>query len=94
METRFIAELAEVEGHVIAGDEHIGRQHEIIRRLERAGRGKSETAKIARDLLHSMQLAQRAHIAHRDQLRSLVETERRVPRTRISAQLGESTETG
>ena len=56
----FSLELAEVEGHVIAGEEHIARQREIIRRLEHAGRGKSETAKLARDLLHSVQLAQRA----------------------------------
>jgi predicted nucleic acid-binding Zn-ribbon protein len=74
MKSRSLAELAEVEGHVIAGAEHIARQREIIRRLERAGRGNSETAKMARDLLHSMELAQRAHIAHRDQLRSLVES--------------------
>jgi predicted nucleic acid-binding Zn-ribbon protein len=72
MKSRSVTELAEVEGHVIAGEQHIVKQREIIRRLEHAGRGNSETAKVARDLLHSMELAQRAHIAHRDQLRALV----------------------
>ena len=72
MNSRFFTELAEVEGHVIAGEQHIDQQREIIRRLVRAGRGNSQTAKIARDLLNSMELAQRAHVAHRDQLRSLV----------------------
>jgi hypothetical protein len=73
MKTRLFSELAQVEGHVIAGEQHIAHQREIILRLVRAGRGKSETAKIAHALLHSMELAQRAHVAHRDQLISLVD---------------------
>ncbi len=80
MKARSFIELAQVETHVIAGEQHIARQREIIRRLERARRGGSETAKIARDLLRSMELAQRAHIAHRDQLRSLVEPVQRAAR--------------
>jgi hypothetical protein len=65
-------DLAEIEGHVIAGERHIAHQHEIIDQLERAGRGNSKTAMIARELLSSMEVAQRAHLAHRDQLRSLL----------------------
>src|SRR3974390_3615206 len=61
MKSKSPSELAGVEGHVIAGEEHIARQREIVRRLERAGRGNSETAKVALDLLHSMELAQREH---------------------------------
>ena len=67
-----VGDLAEIEGHVIAGARHIAHQREIIRQLERAGRGNSKTAMIARQLLSSMDVAQRAHIAHRDQLRALL----------------------
>jgi len=74
MKSQFSDDLASVEKHVIDGERHIAQQREIVRRLVQVGRGNSETAKIARELLNSIEVAQRAHIAHRDQLRSLVKS--------------------
>ncbi|MGC2076276.1 MAG: hypothetical protein WA728_09665 [Xanthobacteraceae bacterium] len=92
MKSGFFYELlTEVERHVIAGERHIAQQHEIIRRLERAGRGNGPTAKIARDLLHSMELAQRAHVAHRDQLRSLVNPVEAERNTNLICEIAKST---
>jgi hypothetical protein len=56
--------------NVAEGDRVIAQQRGIVARLERSGRGSSETARIARDLLLSMQRVQRAHISHLDQLRA------------------------
>jgi hypothetical protein len=66
------AQLATAERHVVEGQDHIGRQREIVARLERAGRGHSWTAKLARDLLRTLEMTQRVHVAHYNQLRSLM----------------------
>jgi hypothetical protein len=67
------AQLAIAERHVIEGQDHIDRQREIVAQLGRAGRGNSWTAKLARDLLHTLEVTQRAHVAHYNQLRSLMD---------------------
>jgi hypothetical protein len=67
------AQLATAERHVVEGQDHIDRQREIVARLERAGRGHSWTAKLARDLLRTLEITQRVHVAHYDQLRSLMD---------------------
>jgi hypothetical protein len=56
--------------HIAEGEKHIERQREIVAGLERRGRGASDTAKIARELLHSMERVQRAHLSHRHQLKA------------------------
>jgi hypothetical protein len=62
------AQLAMTKRHVIEGQDHISRQHEIISRLGRAGRGHSTIAKLAHELLHTLEITQRAHVAHYDRL--------------------------
>ena len=50
-------------------------QREIIEALERHGRGQSETAKVARDVLRSYELTQAAHVKERELLlKALIET--------------------
>jgi hypothetical protein len=66
-------QLATAERHVIEGQDHIDQQRQIVDRLERAGRGNTWTAKLARDLLHTLQMTQRAHVAHYNQLRLLID---------------------
>jgi hypothetical protein len=66
-------QLATSERHVIDGQGHIDQQREIVARLERAGRGSTWTAKLARDLLHTLEMTQRAHVAHYNQLRLLMD---------------------
>ena len=60
--------LAMAEYHVVLGEQHVLRQHEIIARLERAGCGQSETANTARELLHQMEHALGGYMAECDWL--------------------------
>jgi len=68
--TVLLATLETANRHIAEGERHIERQREIVARLEQQGRGASRTATVARELLHSMQRVQRAHLSHRDQLRA------------------------
>jgi hypothetical protein len=61
--------LAIAERHVAQGREHLEHQHEIIARLEGAGCSQSETANVARDLLHQMERQLDGHLAECDWLR-------------------------
>ena len=54
--------LAQVERHIRDGQRHLLRQREIVDELERHGRGQSETAKMARDVLESFEMAQSSHL--------------------------------
>jgi hypothetical protein len=54
--------------HILEGERHLTRQREIVARLERAGRGESEAAHVARGLLTSLEGMQLIHLAHRDRL--------------------------
>ena len=60
--------LANVERHIAAGRASVLQQQEIIERLESAGGRRSETASIARALLHQMERRLEMHIADRDRL--------------------------
>jgi hypothetical protein len=83
-----LARLARAEGHVIDGELQLARQREIVAQLEDVNAGHSEAAKAARELLYSVELAQRGRIAHRDQLKSLVDpadAERTINSVRYSA---------
>jgi len=60
--------LVNVERHIAAGPASVLRQQEIIERLESAGGRRSETASIARALLHQMERRLEMHIADRDRL--------------------------
>ena len=60
--------LATAERHVAQSREHLEHQHEIIARLEHAGCGQSETANVARDLLHQMERQLDGHMAEVDWL--------------------------
>jgi hypothetical protein len=60
--------LDQVERHIRDGEWHLLRQREIVDELERHGRGKSQTAKMARDLLESFEMAQSAHLNDRAHL--------------------------
>ena len=68
--TVLLATLETANRHIAEGERHIERQREIVARLEQQGRGASRTATVARELLHSMQRVQRAHLSHRDQLKA------------------------
>ena len=56
--------LAKAHGHVVLGEKHIARQHEIISELERDG----HDSLTARDLLDTLKSMQLEHVAHRDRL--------------------------
>jgi hypothetical protein len=65
-----LASLETANRHVSDGQRHIERQREIVARLEQRGRGASHTAKVARELLASMQRIQRSHVGHRSQIKA------------------------
>jgi hypothetical protein len=66
--------LAATERHIEQGERHIVRQREVVETLERDGRGQSDTAKVAREVLHSYELSQAAHAKERDfLLKALIE---------------------
>ena len=47
-----LEQLAHAERHIVQGEPHLLRQREIVAELERHGHGRSQTAKMARDILH------------------------------------------
>jgi hypothetical protein len=57
-----LVHLAHVERHIRDGERHLSRQRVIVDELERHGRGNSQTANIARDLLASFEMSQSAHL--------------------------------
>jgi hypothetical protein len=60
--------LAYVERHIRDGERHLLRQREIVAELERHGRGKSQTAKMARVILETFEMSQSAHLNDRAHL--------------------------
>ena len=62
--------LALAERHIAGGEQCVARQREIIVRLETAGLGDSETARIARGLLREMEATLRGEVVERKRLRA------------------------
>jgi hypothetical protein len=60
--------LAHVERHIRDGERHLLRQREIVAELKRHGRGQSETAKMAREILDTFEMTQSAHLNDRAHL--------------------------
>jgi 1,2-phenylacetyl-CoA epoxidase catalytic subunit len=58
------------ERHVIEAEFHLTRQRQIVVELEQHGRGHSQMAKVAKEILRSFEVAQRANIAHWDSLQA------------------------
>jgi len=56
------------EQHVAEEEQHLERQHEIIARLEAVGCGQSQTANIARELLHQIERQLEAYMGECDWL--------------------------
>ena len=71
MENREIFErqLALTERRIGELKQQVARQRSVIASLESAGRGGSETAEIARDVLRTMELNVRRELADRTRLR-------------------------
>ena len=71
MENREIFErqLALTERRIGELKQQVARQRSVIASLESAGRGSSETAEIARDVLRTMELNVRRELADRTRLR-------------------------
>ena len=62
-----LAHLAQVERHIRKGERHLLRR-QIVDALERHGRGQSQTAKVARDILDLFEMAQAPHVVDRARL--------------------------
>jgi hypothetical protein len=62
------AHLAQVERHIRDGERHLLRQREIVDDLERHGRARSLTFKMAKDILETFEQAQLAHLNDRAHL--------------------------
>jgi len=80
--------LATVEGDVIDGEREITRLFQIISQSKLGGVGSTERRRTALELLRSVRLAQRAQIARRDQLKSMVrgaDAERTISQVRFNA---------
>ena len=60
--------LAYVERHISDGERHLLRQREIVDELERHGRGNSQTAKMAREILATFEMSQTQHLNDRAHL--------------------------
>jgi rRNA-processing protein FCF1 len=60
------------ERHILETEYHLAHQRQIVAELERHGRGRSETAKVAKEILKSFEIAQKANVAHRDSLRKVL----------------------
>jgi hemerythrin len=58
--------LQQAERHVLQADQHVRRQREIVRELERDG----HDARMARKLLAEFEKLQAVHIADRDRIAS------------------------
>ena len=59
---------AYVERHISDGERHLLRQREIVDELERHGRGNSQTAKMAREILAIFEMSQTQHLNDRTHL--------------------------
>ena len=68
--TVLLATLETANRHIAEGERHIERQREIVARFDQRGRGASHTATVARELSHSMERVQCAHLSHRGQLKA------------------------
>ena len=64
--------LAMTERHIRQGERHLLRQHQIVAELELHGRGQSQTANMARDILQTFEMAPAAHIADRARLMAML----------------------
>jgi hypothetical protein len=53
---------------IAEAERQISRQREIVARLERSGRGKSDMALVARNILRALQEAQTTNLADRERL--------------------------
>ena len=60
--------LAMAERHIVGAEQYVTRQHDIVCRLQAAGQGGSETARIARELLQSMEADLKRQVADRKRL--------------------------
>ena len=54
---------------VLVSERHIAQQRRLLAWLERANREKSESAKVARDILETLEKIQTQYIAERDRLK-------------------------
>lgn len=57
--------LAAVERHIRKGNRHLLRQRESVAELARHGRGHTQTANIAKDMLMSFEMAQSKNLNER-----------------------------
>jgi hypothetical protein len=62
-------DLEMAERHVLEGERHIAQQQRLLALLEQNNRGKSESAKVARDVLATFEMSQALHVADRDRLK-------------------------
>jgi len=75
--TKIKTYLEMAERHVNEIGFYLDHQRQIVVELERRGRGQSETAKLAKEILKSFEIAQKAYVAHRNILREAIERERK-----------------
>jgi hypothetical protein len=57
------------ESRVLVGESHIARQRYLLTWLEQANRGKSESARVARDVMATLEKIQAIYVADRDRLK-------------------------
>ena len=62
-------DLEMAERHVLEGERHIAQQRRLLAWLEQNNRGKSESAKVARNVLATFEMSQALHVADRDRLK-------------------------
>ncbi len=80
--------LAKAERHVIDDEREINRLRGVVVEFRRCGAAEIERENTARELMRSVELNRRIHIAHRDRLRSLVkraDAERTINSVRYNA---------
>jgi hypothetical protein len=63
-----LAELTEIERHIGECEQRLLRQREIVNQLGRHGRRRSQTVKIANEVLQSLEFAQSTHLNYRARL--------------------------
>jgi len=63
-----LAHLAQAERHIRDGERHLAHQREIVAELDRHGRGHTQTAKMARDILATFEMSQSVHLNDRMRL--------------------------
>jgi hypothetical protein len=66
--------LAMAESHIVETESHLAHQRRIVAELERHGRGHSQTAKVAKEILKSFEIAQKANFTHRNSLKKALRT--------------------